>query len=109
MATLVAGCATVQPPNEELMKARQATAHASTAPIDRSADGLKHLQLARAQLLEGKQLMDHGMNERARAVFQNARADAELAYALADQESARADAANAMHQLEALNAGTRIP
>ena len=61
-----------------------------------------HLKRAREQIESGKALIVDGENERAEWVLRRARADADLALALATEEAQRKKAAEAREELEKL-------
>jgi hypothetical protein len=66
-----------------------------------------HLRLAQEQTVQAKALIKDGETERAELVLMRAQADAELALALAKEDTSRKGAEAAMEQVRALSANTR--
>lgn len=97
------GCATTQNvATGELVDAEvsiRAAEEAGAAQVPRAA---RHLQLAKDQTRDGRELMERGDHDQAALYLQRAEADAELAAALARQEPARAEAQRAKQQVQAL-------
>lgn len=65
-----------------------------------------HLQLANEQVASAEQWMARGDNERARALLERARADADLAVALAREGQTLSEAQAAREHIDALRRGT---
>lgn len=75
------------------------------AEVGGAADNPKaalHLKYARDQVAEAKKLIEEEEFEKAEALLNRAAADGELALALARVENARADAQEALDEVEAL-------
>jgi hypothetical protein len=68
---------------------------------DNAPQAALHLKLAQEELAQAKSLMNDGNNKRADYVLIRAKADAELALALAKEASAQAAAKKAADQLNA--------
>lgn len=62
----------------------------------------RHLELAKQQTREARELMERGEHDQAALYLQRAEADAELAAALAREAPARAEAQRAKEQAQAL-------
>lgn len=89
----LAGCAATSGPvpTDKLARAQETVRIAeSTPPMDPKS--AQHLQLAKAQLAEGKRLMIDGKNERAKWALMRAQADGEVAVYQAQAHAAKADA-----------------
>jgi hypothetical protein len=101
----LAGCATVQLPNERM----QANIASIRAAEELGADGVPsarlHLQLAKDQTESARRMAEDG-NERALIVLARAQSDAELALSLAKEASVHRAAVKASEELKAVRART---
>ena len=86
------GCAGAPPPNERMSMSSAAIRAAQEVGAEHVPRSALQLKLAQEQVERGKRLMDDGDNERADLVLQRAQADAELALALAREETTRKQA-----------------
>jgi len=96
------GCATTPLPADRTAASQAAIGAAEAAGARRVAPAAVHLQLAYGELAAGRQLLDQGYVERGRYVLLRAEADANLALALASEESMRLQANAANNQVRAL-------
>src|SRR5262245_46503794 len=97
-----AGCATAAVPADR-MAASQASVRAAAEVGARDVPAAAlHLQLAEEQVDQAKLLIKKDYNERARFVLMRAEADAELALALAREQSERAEAQRAIDKVRSL-------
>jgi len=99
----VAGCAGNQKvPTEALVDSQVSIRAAEEAGAVQVPDAARHLELAKEQTREARELLDDGKREEAALYLQRAEADAELAVALAREAPARAEAQRAKEQVQAL-------
>ena len=99
----VAGCAGAQKvPTEALVDSQVSIRAAEEAGAIQVPDAARHLELAKEQTREARELLDDGKREEAALYLQRAEADAELAVALAREAPARAEAQRAKEQVQAL-------
>ncbi len=102
-ALLATSCATVAVPNQEVAAVQAILKRADAAKVaTQSEQAARHLQLAKSQLAEAQGLIQQMENEHARLMLIRANADAELAIALADQDTTRAEAQKVMDQVKAI-------
>lgn len=97
------GCAGVQLGGERLDRSEATIQSATALGADRLPDASAHLQLAREQTAEARALAAAG-DDRAPRVLARAQADADLAVALAQEPSVRAQAVRAQQDLESVRA-----
>jgi hypothetical protein len=102
LAALAAGCAGAAPPNEKMAASEAAMRAAQEVGAPSVPRAALHLKFAREQMDHARALIKEGENERAEFVLMRAKADAELALALARQTTAEGDAKLALDQLQAL-------
>jgi hypothetical protein len=69
---------------------------------DKTPQAALHLKLAKEQIDQAKQRMTDGDNERAEFLLLRADSDAELAVALAREDSTKAEAVKARNEVKAL-------
>ena len=99
----MAGCAGNQKvPTEALVDSQVSIRAAEEAGAVQVPDAARHLELAKEQTREARELLDDGKREAAALYLQRAEADAELAVALAREAPARAEAQRAKDQVQAL-------
>ena len=99
----MAGCAGGQKvPTEALVDSQVSIRAAEEAGAIQVPDAARHLELAKEQTREARELLDDGKREEAALYLQRAEADAELAVALAREAPARAEAQRAKEQVQAL-------
>ena len=89
-------------PRDQLAASEGALRAAEVSGAQSSPQSALHLKRAREQIESGKALILDGENERAEWVLRRARADADLALALATEEAQRKKAAEARDELEKL-------
>jgi multidrug efflux pump subunit AcrA (membrane-fusion protein) len=89
-------------PRDQLTASESALRAAEVSGAQTSPQSALHLKRAREQIESGKALIKDGENERAEWVLRRARADADLALALATEEAQRKKAAEAREELEKL-------
>jgi hypothetical protein len=107
LSAALVGCATAPAPIGEL----ETTAAAIRAAREVGAAGIPqaalHLQLAKEQSDQAKELLANNQPERASFVLLRAQADAELAVALARDNDMRVQAQQAADRLRALSQSTQ--
>src|SRR5262245_39854246 len=96
------GCASAAPPNERLASSEAALRGAQEVGAQTVPEASLHLKLAQEQIAQAKALMSDGENERAGSVLDRAKADAELALALARENATRGEAQKAAEHVRAL-------
>ena len=101
----LSGCATVQIPAERLEGSEASIRGAEELGATNVPAARLHLQLARDQTAQAKQLAADG-DDRATLVLARAEADAELALGLAREVAVHADALRAAEDLKAVRART---
>jgi hypothetical protein len=97
-----AGCAGTPPPHDKVASSAAAIRAAEEVGARNQPAAELHLKLARDQVDKAKALLEDGEYERARFVLMRAESDAELAIVLAKESAARAQAQQAMAQVQAL-------
>jgi hypothetical protein len=85
---LCAACATVPVPHEQKSASEAAVRGAQEAGADDAPQAKLALQLSRDEIGQGDQLVAQGKNTEAAAMFDRARADAELAVGLTREAEA---------------------
>lgn len=99
--------ASIQPPTQPMADAEAASRSAREVGADNQPAAKLQVKLADEQIAEAKSLIANGDNERASYVLLRARADAELALALAREQNALIEKQKASEQASAtLNATT---
>ncbi len=101
-AAACAACGGYPPPNDKLMASVAAARSAREVGAEQSPQASLHLKLADEQIARAKGLIKDGDNERAEYTLIRAKADAELALALAKEAAAKADTQQAVDQIKAL-------
>jgi hypothetical protein len=100
------GCAGTPVPHERVASSAAAIRAAQEVGAANQPQAELHLKLARDQAERAKALIESGDNERAVLVLMRAEADAELAIVLAKESTARAEAQQAMAQVQTLKQRT---
>lgn len=91
-AGIVAGCgSSVPPPTQPLADVQAANRSAEELGAAKVPQAALHLQYAEEQRTHAAKLMKDGDNEQATALLVRAKADAELAVALAKENAAKTD------------------
>ena len=103
----LAACASVPPPHERHAASQAAIRTATEMNAEQVPQAALHLKLAQEQFDKGKALMNDGDNRRATFMLMRAKADAEMALALARENKARTEAQVLLDKLRA--AGGTIP
>lgn len=98
-------CGGPPPPTRAQTDAVASVRAAETVGAEQSPTAALHLQLAREQLEVAEALIDEGKMEDASRVLIRAKADADLAIALANESRAREDAEETRSTMESLERG----
>jgi pyridoxal biosynthesis lyase PdxS len=101
------GCGGAPPPDQRLTESQAAVRAAQEVGAETVPQSALHLKLAQEQVDKSKRLMNDGDNEEADLVLQRAQADAELAIALAKEETTRQQAKQVLEKAAA--AGVTVP
>ncbi len=101
LAFTLTACGGYAVPTDRLIASEAATRSAREVGASNAPQAALHLKLAQEEIAQAKALMSDGNNKRADYVLIRAKADAELALALAKQASAQAAAKKAADQLNA--------
>ena len=94
-----AACGGYAVPTDRRIAAEAAARSAREVGADKAPQAALHLKLAQEEIAQAKALMNDGKNRRADYVLIRAKADAELALALAKEASAQAADKKAADQL----------
>ena len=106
-ATLLSlGCAGAPKPTDQLVRTEAALRAAEEVGVSDAPQAQLHRTLAQEQLEKAKKLIEEDENAQAKSVLERAKADAELALAIARQQEAKTAADNAE---AALNAAEQTP
>lgn len=89
-------------PRDQLTESESAVRAAEVAGAPNTPQAALHLKRAREQIDAGKGLIQEGENERAEWMLRRARADADLALSLANEDTQRKKAADAKEELDQL-------
>jgi hypothetical protein len=98
----LAACGGAAIPQEQLTSAKAATSGAEVGGAAEDPKAALHLKLAKEGIAEAERLIEEGDNEEAERALSRAQADADLALSLAKQTKAKAEAGEALEQLERL-------
>jgi hypothetical protein len=98
VAMMGPGCASFPPPTQRMADAESAARSAREVGADAQPAARLQVKLADEQIAQAKILVTHGDNRRADFVLMRARADAELALALAREQSALVESQKASEQ-----------
>ncbi len=103
-ATLLAaaGCGGAAVPTEATMNALAAIRSAQAVGAEEYPESAYHLELAQAELARSQRQIDHGDMAGAERTLDRARADADLAVALAHEKSVEAEAEDVRARIEAM-------
>jgi Domain of unknown function (DUF4398) len=99
---ITTGCGSYPMPAQRLADAEAATRSAHETGAEGVPRAELHLEYAREEVRQAKQLMRDGKNERAAFILMRAKGDAELALAVAREDHARREAEFAQQQVAAL-------
>ena len=86
---LAAGCAGAPKPTDQLVRTEAALRASEEVGVSHVPQAQLHQTLAQEQLAKARKLMAEGENELAKAALDRAKADAELALALAREQEAQ--------------------
>lgn len=100
------GCGGAPVPNDRMASSIAAIRAAEEVGGANLPQAQLHIKLARDQVETAKSLIKDGENERANLVLMRAESDAELALALAKESATRAEAQQAMTQVQTLKQAT---
>lgn len=103
LVTLVAGCASVAPPNEKLASSQAAIRGAEEVGARSVPQAALHLKLAQEQVDQAKVMIRDGESDRAALVLSRAQIDAELALALARENGERRAAQQALQEVQSVS------
>jgi hypothetical protein len=95
-APMALGCASFPAPTQRMADAESAMRSAREVGADNQPAAKLHVKLADEQIVSARALIANGDNERADYVLVRARADAELALAIAREQTAGVDATKAV-------------
>ncbi len=104
---LATACGGAAVPQETLTAAKAAVAGAEVGGAAAEPKAALHLKLAKEQIAKAEALIDDGDNEKASRVVDRAQVDAELAFALAKEASAKKEANETIEQLGKLKKKTQ--
>src|SRR5438477_2542235 len=102
MGSALAACGGYAAPNEHMAATQAAARAAMEVGAKNSPDASLHLKLAQEEIAQAQKLMGDGDNKRADYVLTRAKADAELAVALARESAAQAEAQRLADTLKAI-------
>jgi hypothetical protein len=106
-ALAVAACGGYAAPNEHMASSQAAARAAMEVGAKDSPQASLHLKLAQEEIAQAQKLMNDGDNKRADYVLTRAKADAELAVALAREAAAQQDAARLGDTLKSAQGGEK--
>jgi hypothetical protein len=101
--TALIACAGSPPPTDRMASSEAAIRGAEELGAPNIPQAELHLKLAQEQTAQAKTLMKNGDNDSAALVLERARADAELAIAMAKEDAAHKDADQAESRLKSLS------
>ena len=102
-----AGCGGAPPPNERMASSEAAIRGAKEVGADGVPKASLYLKLSEEQVAKAKAMIADGDNERADLVLQRAQSDAELALALARENTAKLEAQKLVDQVTQLRGGKK--
>lgn len=105
LAGLLAGCAGAPPPVERIEASSAAIRAASEVGATHVPQAALHLQLAKEEADQAKVMVDKGERKTAEGLLLRAEADAELAVALARENTAKSQAQQARERIRGLRQG----
>jgi hypothetical protein len=106
-AAFAVGCASGSPlPAERIASSEGAVRAAEEAGASNNNESSLHLRLAREQIEKAKKLAEDGEEERVELMLDRARVDAELALALATEDTSKKDAAKTIDEIRGLKRPT---
>jgi len=99
---LAAACGGSQVPAQQMAQSQAAIRAASEVGAENHPQASLHLKMAKDRTARAEKLSREGDNDAAKALLEEAQADAELALALTRKEQAEASSDQAKQQLEGL-------
>ena len=105
----VVGCGSAQVPAERMAASEASIRAADEVGAKNVPTAALHLQFAKEQVEQAKQLIASNDNERARWVLLRAEADAELALVLAREQTMRDSAQKALQQVQEVRQNGKVP
>jgi hypothetical protein len=105
LAVTATACGGYPPPNDRLIATVAATRSAREVGAPNSPQAALHLKLAEEEVAAAQALLKDGKNQRAAFVLLRAKADAELALALAKESAAKAETQQVQEQIKSLQGG----
>lgn len=96
-------CGGAAVPEAQVVAAKSSVSAAEAVGAKEEPNAALHLKLAEDGIVEAEQLIEEGENERAKAVLERARSDADLAVALAKEAETRKAAQDAIRKVKDLN------
>lgn len=102
LLAFIAGCGGAPPPDREMVAAEAAIRGAKEIGAPSIPDASLHLRLAERQVDKAKALIRDGNNNRALMMLMRAQADAELAVALAREQTLQTEAKEAEEMVREL-------
>jgi hypothetical protein len=96
----LAGCGSSPVPVERVASSEAAIRAAQEVGAGQHPQAALHLKLAQEQFEQAKAMINDGKNERAEMVLRRAEADAELAVALARENSTKTEAQKLLEQVQ---------
>ena len=99
LALLVVGCASYPEPKQAEINSEAAVRGAQEIGAEKDPQATLHLRYATDEIAHAKNLIASGENEHAERVLMRAKADAELALALAKLRTEQADAQQAQSEV----------
>lgn len=102
----LAACASTPAPHERHANAQAAIRTATEMDAEQVPQAALHLKLAQEQFDRGKALMNDGDNHRATFMLMRAKADAEIALAMARENKTRTEAQVLLDKLRAVRGPT---
>lgn len=100
VTTMACGGAAV--PQSELVDAKSSVSAAEAVGAEDEPRASLHLKMAKDAIVEAEQLIEAGENEKARAAFERARSDAELAISLTSEMKTQRSAEEALEKVKGL-------
>jgi chromosome segregation ATPase len=101
---LAVACGGGAVPSQKLINAQVAVRGAETAGAEQHPKAALHLKMARDQIAQAERFVDDDESEKAALVLDQAKADADMAYALSQEDQMRRQAEQAQARVEELRA-----
>ena len=102
VALLTAACASTPAPKELSTNTAASIRSAEELSAENNPEAALHLELARRNYADAKELMDKDKNDAARMKLERAESDAELAIVLAKADRARSEASEELQKVRKL-------